>query len=504
MPKQDPKDNTWTGFGFMQVNEGSTLTFDIPAIFTDLEYDLVIRHEHDPKFPNAWENANVELVRIDGPVNPEGKCNQTQDGKIEFSMQPDNSFTEIPNPICLEEGQRYQLKFTFDQYDPGAPDPKANILIDSIALIPKLDFAILDEIQAEYDDPNAGELDDTIDERALALKTQYEDNDCRQLYIAGQRPSDVPEVCQDVLKSISMAAFDGGIRKKCECDNTGSESSLCDKYTGQCPCKKNVAGRQCKHCAPGFYGIGADGCAPCNCHGIGALEPFCRESDGQCNCAENAYGRQCNECQPGYWNFPTCQLCECNGHAPTCDAVTGECINCGEATTGIHCEVCLDGFYGDPTLEGKIPCKECPCPNTKASGHSFADRCYLDPTNQEPVCECFQEYTGTRCSECADNYYGNPQIPGGSCVACNCSENWNFEEEGNCDPSSGVCLKCLFNTEGDHCEFCKPGFYGNAVGDHCKECTCDILGTDPNRFDCDRFTGDCHCLPNVVGPNCDT
>ena len=241
----------------------------------------------------------------------------------------------------------------------------------------------------------------------------------------------------------------------------------------------------------------------CNCHNIGSYDPFCRETDGQCNCAENAYGRQCNECQPGYFNFPNCQPCECNGHAPTCQAETGECINCAEFTTGFHCDVCLDGFYGDPTLEGGISCKECPCPNTKASGHSFADRCYLDVANNEPVCECFGEYSGTRCSECADNYFGNPQIPGGSCVPCNCSENWNHEDTENCDPNSGKCLKCLFNTEGDHCQHCKPGFFGDAVNDVCKECICDILGSDPERFDCDRVTGDCHCLPNVEGKSCD-
>jgi hypothetical protein len=40
-PSSVPGGTTWTGFGFMQVYEGSSLTFDIPAIFRDLDYDLV-------------------------------------------------------------------------------------------------------------------------------------------------------------------------------------------------------------------------------------------------------------------------------------------------------------------------------------------------------------------------------------------------------------------------------------------------------------------------------
>ena len=88
---------------------------------------------------------------------------------------------------------------------------------------------------------------------------------------------------------------------------------------------------------------------------------------------------------------------------------------------------------------------------------------------------------------------------------CNCSTNWNEDDIGNCDPSTGECLKCLFNTEGDHCQYCQPGFFGNAVGSSCETCVCDELGKDPNVNDghCDRFTGDCHCLPNVVGKSCD-
>ena len=240
----------------------------------------------------------------------------------------------------------------------------------------------------------------------------------------------------------------------------------------------------------------------CNCHNLGALDFYCRETDGQCNCAENAFGRRCNECQPGYWNFPDCQPCECNGHTYTCDPQTGECIDCRSNTAGFHCEVCLEGYYGDPTLEANIPCKACPCPNTKESGHSFADRCTLDPASKLPICECQREYDGTQCDKCADNFFGNPEVPGGSCVPCDCSNNWNFNATGNCDGKTGICLKCQFNTEGDHCEHCKAGYFGDAVNEGCNKCECNLLGTDKDNFDCDRVSGKCNCLPNVEGDDC--
>jgi hypothetical protein len=47
-------------------------------------------------------------------------------------MSPEKMYTDIAPPFCLEEGQRYQIKFTFDQYDPAKNDPKANILIDAV------------------------------------------------------------------------------------------------------------------------------------------------------------------------------------------------------------------------------------------------------------------------------------------------------------------------------------------------------------------------------------
>ena len=97
---------------------------------------------------------------------------------------------------------------------------------------------------------------------AQALKTAYEDNNCRDIFISA-RPvsSNLTEECKKILKSISMFTLNGGTNKKCDCDPTGSESSNCDEYTGQCTCKKNVDGRKCSRCAPAFYGFGQDGCS---------------------------------------------------------------------------------------------------------------------------------------------------------------------------------------------------------------------------------------------------
>ena len=67
--------------------------------------------------------------------------------------------------------------------------------------------------------------------------------------------------------------------------------------------------------------------------------------------------------------------------------------------------------------------------------------------NFPQVCHCDDGYAGDRCAECADNFFGHPELPRGTCQNCDCSNNWDSEAEGNCDRQTGECLKCLFDTE---------------------------------------------------------
>ena len=99
------------------------------------------------------------------------------------------------------------------------------------------------------------------DDRGVTALQVYEDNNCREYFIEGKRPGNITDPCSDILQSVSMHAFKGGLNKECNCDPTGSTSQLCDKYTGQCPCKEHVYGRQCNRCYPGFFGFGQSGCS---------------------------------------------------------------------------------------------------------------------------------------------------------------------------------------------------------------------------------------------------
>ena len=54
----------------------------------------------------------------------------------------------------------------------------------------------------------------------------------------------------------------------CECNLAGSKNPVCNKTTGQCPCKEHSLGRQCNTCSPG-YGVlsvkNSKGCLKCQC-----------------------------------------------------------------------------------------------------------------------------------------------------------------------------------------------------------------------------------------------
>ncbi|XP_028177669.1 laminin subunit gamma-1 isoform X2 [Ostrinia furnacalis] len=231
----------------------------------------------------------------------------------------------------------------------------------------------------------------------------------------------------------------------------------------------------------------------------------------KCSCPKAYVGDYCEECAPGFKHEPAnggpysaCIPCDCNGHAHICDTATGFCI-CKHNTTGSNCELCAKGFYGNAIAGTAEDCKPCPCP--KDSG-------CIQLMDSSIVCtDCPEGYAGPRCEVCADGHFGDPTGqfgPAQECQECQCNGNVDPNAVGNCDRTTGECLKCIYNTAGDHCDKCLSGFYGDALdqknkGD-CKPCECHEAGTQESPEGppmCDGLTGYCSCRPHVIGRNCD-
>ncbi|XP_077296582.1 laminin subunit beta-1 [Arctopsyche grandis] len=484
-PFRDGREDSWTGTGFMKVFEGDHIEFTIDDIVTSMDYDIVIRYE--PQISGDWEQIEVKLDRLDA-LGLDSLCaNSLPQDDLKSVVLPDNARSAVVNPpTCLEAGKTYKLHIDFIQHQSNEPNARASVLLDSVVLVPRV---------------TALPFFNNNTPTAEAWRRNYEMARCGDAYYYTVNKNDIPEICKQYHTSVGFYVFNGAL--SCKCDPTGSTSYKCDEYGGVCPCKSNVVGRNCNRCASGTYGFGPEGCKSCDCSNIGSLNNFCDTSSGQCKCKPNTYGRQCDECQPGYWNFPNCQQCECHGHADECDPKTGACTDCRDYSFGHRCDRCMEGYYGDPRLGYDIPCRACPCPGTLDSMHSFAPRCDLDPMTKDVICECQKGYAGSRCDVCADNYFGHPEKPGGSCEECNCSKNVDVTKPGNCNPHTGKCLQCLYHTDGDSCEMCQAGYFGDAEERTCTECVCELLGTNSTKGPCDRITGQCSCYKNVIGQSCD-
>ncbi|NXN99499.1 LAMB4 protein, partial [Rhinopomastus cyanomelas] len=471
----------WTGPGFARIPSGTGLRFAINNIPFAMDFSVMIRYE-----PESLEDWLASVA-----IQPAGILSSHRCKNKGLSHEPHllplpatKRAALLQTPVCLEPGAEYYVDIRFSQ--PSASDPKAKsfILIDSLGLIPKI-----------------GSVENLCSEKDLE---EYQKYDCIET-ASEVGPHVLPEVCARLIVSMSARIHGGAIA--CNCHPQGSLNSSCSKLGGQCECKANVVGRCCDTCSVGSYGFGFHGCYACECHPQGSLSTLCDQVTGQCSCRRVVDGQRCSRCLAGYFGFPHCRPCLCNGYAELCDPVTGVCLNCRGFTAGSHCERCMDNYYGNP-LKGE-PCRPCMCPGAHTSDRYFAHSCYQDSQSAQLVCNCLEGYSGSRCDECPSGFYKNPGSPRLDCVPCPCNNNIDVTDPESCNRVTGECSKCLHNTHGANCQFCKPGYFGSALNQNCQRCRCNPAGVHPavcpvgdTACLCDPATGACPCLPNVVGVTC--
>lgn len=173
--------------------------------------------------------------------------------------------------------------------------------------------------------------------------------------------------------------------------------------------------------------------------------------------------------------------------------------NCKNGTIGDHCEFCQEGYYGNATIGTPSDCLICACPLPIAS-NNFASNCEVNEEGNKISCSCLPGYYGARCETCIAGYYGNPEVYGDFCKPCECSGNIDTNQVDSCDSITGECLHCLNNTYGQACNYCAPGYFGDAVErKDCQSCSCNECGMEH----CDSHNGQCYCQENVVGEQCD-
>ncbi|XP_057663543.1 laminin subunit alpha [Diorhabda carinulata] len=121
-------------------------------------------------------------------------------------------------------------------------------------------------------------------------------------------------------------------------------------------------------------------------------------------------------------------------------------------------------------------------------------------------CHCPPNYQGLSCEECAPGYYRILSGPhGGYCAPCEC--HGHAEE---CDVNTGICLNCMHNTKGDHCELCETGYHGNALAgtpNDCLICACPLPITSNNFATACDLSSDgekisCQCREGYIGARC--
>ncbi|EDW76175.2 uncharacterized protein Dwil_GK15317 [Drosophila willistoni] len=193
------------------------------------------------------------------------------------------------------------------------------------------------------------------------------------------------------------------------------------------------------------------------------IEGLCMHGDfsyssGNCSLALNSSSQHDAE-----WAYAQCpDVDECGLGLHDCHK-EAKCTN----TQGSYNCHCRRGFVGDGRFSCQRTCYEF-CQNGHCSGPP------------DYICRCNLGWTGSDCS-----------------LNCGCNNH------STCTERQGKCDQCQAWTEGERCERCRQGSFGNATSTQgCHPCECNGHGNQDLGI-CNVSNGECFCKDNTQGLKCD-
>ncbi|XP_063697443.1 multiple epidermal growth factor-like domains protein 8 [Culicoides brevitarsis] len=190
--------------------------------------------------------------------------------------------------------------------------------------------------------------------------------------------------------------------------------------------------------------------------------------------------------------------------------IEGMCLTGDFNTTSTECSVLMNktdvefAYAQCPDVDecglGIHDCHpEAVCSNTHGSYQCQCRQGFIGDGKKNCTKTCFEKCIHGTCSGAPD-YVCNCKL---GWTGIDCSVNCGCNNHSTCETGVGVCDECQNFTEGDFCERCRMGSYGNATSEKgCTECDCNMHGNKSLGV-CDPITGECFCQDNTGGIHCE-
>lgn len=98
-----------------------------------MNYDVQLRFS--PQIRGSWEDVRISVIRPDG-IGHDSACyniNPLEEQERVLRLNEYDTKTIAVPDLCLEEGKTYKFIVSFHRQSPYDPNPKAQILVDSVS-----------------------------------------------------------------------------------------------------------------------------------------------------------------------------------------------------------------------------------------------------------------------------------------------------------------------------------------------------------------------------------